>query len=71
MKTVSDLIAELSTYPPEMRVVLNGYEYGYCDISDQSIKQIEIDLNVNDVGFAGEHDDGAQEKVVLISRSQF
>jgi hypothetical protein len=31
---VHELIEKLSKYPPELRVMVNGYESGFCDLEE-------------------------------------
>jgi hypothetical protein len=55
---VRQLIEELQKHPPEMRVIVNGYEGGYCDTD--SLKQKTIRLNVHGrCLYYGPHDDAA------------
>lgn len=42
---VRELIAILKQYPESTRVIVSGYEGGYCDID--SVEKIPIQLNVN------------------------
>lgn len=42
IKTVAGLIKELSEYPPEMRVLVDGYESGYDD-PDVSPEMVLLD----------------------------
>jgi hypothetical protein len=51
---VNELIELLKDYPSEMRLVVNGYEGGYNDITH--VKQINIHLNVHPEWFYGAHD---------------
>lgn len=53
--TVAELIAVLSAFPQDSRVVVRGYEYGVDDIL--SPKAVIIALNVNDESYAGPHED--------------
>jgi hypothetical protein len=54
---VQQLIEELQKHPPEMRVIVSGYEGGYNDLD--SPKQTSIRLNVHepDLWYYGRHDD--------------
>lgn len=54
VQTVSDLIEWLQEYPPEMRVVVCGYEGGFNDIND--VEEVNIAENVNCSPYFGEHD---------------
>lgn len=55
--TVSDLIAFLQKQPADMRVVLNGYEGGLCDVylSHEGVEQVPVELNVHDEFWYGPH----------------
>ena len=44
--TVKELANLLATYPPDLRVVVNGYEDGYDDLSPEQIASVKIALNV-------------------------
>lgn len=53
--TAGDLIQLLSSYPPDLRVIIRGYEGGYTDIHAIIPKQIALDKN--DEWYYGPHDD--------------
>ncbi|MDE2687814.1 MAG: hypothetical protein OXI16_10020 [Chloroflexota bacterium] len=53
--TVHELIALLETYPDDLRVVVNGYEDGFDDLSRDSLKVVEITLNTGTESYVGEH----------------
>jgi hypothetical protein len=53
--TTQELIALLSQYPPETRVVVPGYEAGYNDINE--VREVNIALDVHDQWWYGAHDD--------------
>ena len=38
--TVEELIQLLETYPPDLRVVVNGYEEGYDDLSPEQVSVV-------------------------------
>ena len=40
--TVGELIQLLERYPPDMRVVVNGYEEGYDDLSPEQISIVRV-----------------------------
>lgn len=42
---VSDLIELLKRQPPDLRVILKGYENGYADISGLRERSIKLDVN--------------------------
>jgi hypothetical protein len=54
---VRQLIEKLKEHPPEMRVIVDGYEGGYNDL--ESLKTTQIRLNVHDryKDLFGRHDD--------------
>lgn len=43
--TVQELSQLLSRYPADLRVVVNGYEDGYDDLSEGQISTVKISLN--------------------------
>jgi hypothetical protein len=53
--TVKELIEELKTYDQNKRVVVDGYEGGYDDISPLHIKDIELCLFYYSEGYYGDH----------------
>jgi len=65
---VASLIEVLKTFPPESRVVVEGYEEGYDDI--QTIKLIPIRLNAYKEDWRGPHKKSksarAKKAVVII-----
>ena len=52
---VDQLIKRLQMFPPDLRVVVSGYEGGYDDVDH--LEQIKIALNVNDEWYYGKHED--------------
>jgi hypothetical protein len=52
--TVAELIEKLHQFPPEMRVVVCGYEGGYNDVS--SVRAFDVALNVHKEDWMGAHD---------------
>ena len=38
--TIEDLIRILQTYPPDLRVMVNGYEEGYDDLEQHLINTL-------------------------------
>jgi hypothetical protein len=54
---VQQLIEELQKHPPEMRVIVNGYEGGYCDINSLEQKSIRLNVHEPDCWYYGPHDD--------------
>ena len=53
--TVRELINLLAAYPDDLRVVVNGYEDGFDDLSWDKLKIVEIALNVGTEDYVGEH----------------
>lgn len=51
---IEQLIKELQKHDPKTRVIVQGYEEGYCDIS--SLKEIPIKLDVYSEDYNGPHD---------------
>ena len=45
---VRDMIDLLGRYPEDMRVVVNGYEQGYDDLSPEQISVVPITLNTGE-----------------------
>ena len=64
--TVSELIDILKTKNGNMRVIVNGYEGGYCDLTPQQIQEIPIALNANDPpSYCGPHDDPDDDDIAV------
>ncbi len=55
--TVNELMQVLSGYPADLRVVVNGYEDGYDDLSPRQISVVKIALNTGKDEWEGEHGD--------------
>ena len=55
--TVSELIQLLREYPTGLRVVVNGYEEGYDDLSPKQISLAKISLNTGTHHWEGQHGD--------------
>lgn len=55
--TVSELIELLQEYPANLRVVVNGYEEGYDDLSSEQISSAKISLNTGKHHWEGQHGD--------------
>lgn len=55
--TVSELIELLREYPANLRVVVNGYEEGYDDLSPEQISVAKISLNTGKHHWEGQHGD--------------
>jgi len=57
MMNVRDMIDLLGRYPDDMRVVVNGYEQGYDDLSPEQVDVVEIVLNTGTHAWEGKHCD--------------
>ena len=55
--TVGQLIRVLQSYPQDMRVVVDGYEDGYDDLSPKQISAVRIALNTGKHEWEGKHGD--------------
>ena len=52
---VGQVIEQLKNYPPDLPVVISGYEGGVDDVD--GFERIKIVLNHNDVWYYGKHED--------------
>ena len=72
--TVDELIRLLAKHPPDLRVVVNGYEEGYDDLSPGQLSVAEIAPNTGQNRWEGRHGDpggltdGADEVEALVLR---
>ena len=55
--TIQELVAILATYPPDLRVMVNGYEEGYDDLSPGQLSAAKIALNTGKRRWEGRHGD--------------
>ena len=55
--TVKELAELLGKYPDNLRVVVNGYEDGYDDLSPERISVIKIQLDTQIHDWEGQHSD--------------
>ena len=55
--TVNELIQLLNGYQPDLRVVVNGYEEGYDDLSPGQLSVTRIALNTGKDRWEGRHGD--------------
>ena len=53
--TVQELIRILRTYPADIRVVVNGYEDGFDDVSPERIAVVKVQLNRGTKDWQGRH----------------
>jgi hypothetical protein len=74
---VQQLIEELQKHPPEMRVIVDGYEGGYSDCNPPESTQIRLNVHDEDCWYYGRHDEenypfgdkgGAKETALLLLR---
>ena len=54
---VQELIELLRTHPADLRVVVNGYEDGYDDLSPEQVSLVRIALNTGKHDWEGKHGD--------------
>ena len=52
--TVGELRHKLREYDDDTRVVVHGYEGGYCDVFD--VSQVDIILDVHEAHYYGPHE---------------
>jgi hypothetical protein len=52
---ISELIEKLKKLPPDMRIVIAGYESGFNDI--QELKSLVINLDKKDEWYYGAHEE--------------
>lgn len=55
--TVKELVEYLEKYPDDLRVVVNGYEDGFDDLSPERITVIKIQLDTQIHDWEGQHSD--------------
>ena len=55
--TVAELIRLLQRHPPDLRVVVDGYEDGYDDLSPGQLQTVKITLNTGTRDYVGKHGD--------------
>ena len=55
--TVRELIGLLEAQPPDLRVVVQGYEDGYDDIGASAIRPLKLALDVDEREYVGDHQD--------------
>lgn len=69
--TIEDLVRQLTQYPAETRVVVQGYEDGFDDIS--SVRPISVQPNPNTAWYYGKLElvpDGGEKAILLFGRSR-
>ena len=55
--TVAELIRILQNHAADLRVVVNGYEEGYDDLSPEQLRVVTISLNTGEFPWEGTHGD--------------
>jgi hypothetical protein len=53
--TVKELVKFLEKYPDDLRVVVNGYEDGFDDISPERISVVKMQLDAKTEDWEGQH----------------
>ena len=53
--TTAELVEILQDYPSDLRVVVNGYEDGYDDLSPEQVSLVRIALNTGKHDWEGKH----------------
>ena len=72
--TVYELMQLLREHPPYLRVVVDGYEDGYDDLSPEQLSVVRIALNTGKHRWEGQHGDpngladGAEVAEALVLR---
>lgn len=54
--TVRKLIEKLQVLNQDARVVVNGYEGGFGDVREESVKYIDLALNIHKENYYSPHD---------------
>ena len=65
--TVNELAQLLAAYPPDLRVVVDGYEDGFDDLSPEQVSVIKIFPDMGEKEWVGKHGDAnylPQEKLI-------
>ena len=55
--TVAELMRLLQTYRQDLRVIVNGYEDGYDDLSPEQLTVVKISLSTGKHRWEGQHGD--------------
>ena len=55
--TVNELVQLLGSYPADMRVVVDGYEEGYDDLSPEQLCLVRIGIGTGKHHWEGLHND--------------
>lgn len=73
--TIRELISILKKHDPDMAVLVDGYEYGLCDVKEKTIRPIKYRRDVNIGNYCGpheqvwSHEEGKGETGLVISRA--
>ncbi len=59
--TTEELIQLLERYTPDTRVMVNGYETGFDDVSAERISVGKVKLNVGTEWWEGKHEDALSD----------
>ena len=59
--TVQELIRILRTFPEDMRVVVNGYEDGFDEVSPEGVAVVKVQLNRGTKDWQGRHQEPATQ----------
>ena len=54
---VEQLIRLLRSYPPDLRVMVQGYEEGFDDLEAKCVAEGEVSLNVHSAWYYGRHEE--------------
>ena len=54
--TIAELQELLAQHPPDLTVMVDGYEAGYDDLAADQIALRQVQLNVNSEWYYGQHD---------------
>ena len=60
--TVGELVQLLAAYPPDLQVVLDGYEEGYDDLEQHLISVKEMRLGAGNKWWEGRHRDSWDDR---------
>lgn len=60
--TAAELIDELKQLPPDIRIVIRGYEDGHNDIL--KLRSVKIKLNANEHWYEGAHEDSTDKEAI-------
>ena len=66
--TIKELKEKINSYPDDLRVLVDGYEGGFSEISE--VKKTKVKLNVHTESYYGPHEDteDADTEVIIVRR---